>query len=76
VVVRLNFGSRGYADYRIGLPRPGRWQVRFNSDWNGYSSDFGDWNSFDTEAHGPPMHALPTSGSVGIGPYTAVILSQ
>jgi len=42
VVVLLNFGNRAYDEYRIGLPRSGRWRVRFNSDWRGYSSVFTD----------------------------------
>lgn len=76
VVVLLNFGNRGYGDYRIGLPRPGRWRVRFNSDWRGYSADFSDWNSFDLEAGGPGRDGLDWQGATGLGPYSAVILSQ
>ena len=76
VVVMLNFANQGYASYTIGLPRAGQWRVRFNSDWNGYSSDFGNWPSFDTDAAGVSYDGMPFSGNVGLGPYTAVVLSQ
>ncbi|HJZ91366.1 MAG TPA: alpha-amylase family glycosyl hydrolase [Gemmataceae bacterium] len=76
VVVVLNFANRGYSTYTIGLPRPGTWFVRFNSDWSGYSGDFGNWFSYDTTAEWGGRDGLPCHGNVGIGPYTAIILSQ
>ena len=51
--------------------------MRFNGDWRGYSPVFTDHRSDDVTAftggHGDPM---PFGGDVGIGPYSAVILSQ
>ncbi|HEX7242826.1 MAG TPA: alpha-amylase family glycosyl hydrolase [Longimicrobiaceae bacterium] len=76
VLVVANFADRAYAGYRVGFPRGGEWKVRFNSDWRGYSPDFGDHPSFHTRADAPGMDGMPHGGSVGIGPYTAVILSQ
>ena len=54
----------------------GRWRVRLNSDWNGYSPDFGNWPSYDSEAASTSLDNMPFSGSVGLGPYAAIILSQ
>jgi 1,4-alpha-glucan branching enzyme len=76
VVVVLNVSARGFADYRIGFPRGGSWQVRFNSDWTGYSADFGDQLGYDTVAAGTAYDGMPYSGNVGVGPYSAIILSQ
>jgi len=76
VVIVLNFANRGYASYRFGFPRGGLWRVRFNSDWSGYDVAFGNWPSFDTNTDGGPQDSMPVSGSVGLGPYSAVILSQ
>ena len=76
VVAVLNFSDRSYRDYRIGFPRVGKWRVRFNSDSRDYSDDFGAQDTFDTDAVVLEGDGLPFSGSVGIGPYTAVILSQ
>ena len=76
VVVVLNFANRGYAGYPVGLPRSGHWRVRFNSDWAGYDPSFSDWPSYDLDTGAPPADGLPAAGSVGIGPYTAIVLSQ
>jgi 1,4-alpha-glucan branching enzyme len=76
VVVVLNFGNHGYASYTIGFPRGGAWRVRFNSDWSGYSPIFGNHPSNDTAAGSGGMDGLPFRGEIGMGPYTAIILSQ
>jgi 1,4-alpha-glucan branching enzyme len=72
----LNFANRGYDSYTIGLPRGGGWRVRFNSDYAGYDPTFHNWSSDDTAADAIPRDGLAFSGSIGLGPYTAIILSQ
>jgi 1,4-alpha-glucan branching enzyme len=76
VVVVCNFSSQSYANYAIGLPSPGIWRVRFNSDASAYDAYFGGWNTFDTDANGPGINGMPCSGTIGIAAYTCVILSQ
>jgi 1,4-alpha-glucan branching enzyme len=76
VVVLLNMANRAYDHYVLGLPRPGVWHVRFNSDWSGYSPDFGNHASFDLATENAPLDNMPCSGALGIGPYTGLILSQ
>src|SRR6185369_16764383 len=77
VIVLLNFGDRGYDAYRIGFPRGGVWRVRFNGDWNGYSGAFTNHTSYDTMANpNGTSDQMPFGADVGIGPYSAVILSQ
>lgn len=76
VVVILNMTSRAYDSYGIGFPRQGLWKVRFNSDWNGYSPDFGNHASLDTVASPGSQDGMPCHGSLGLGAYSAVILSQ
>jgi 1,4-alpha-glucan branching enzyme len=76
VLVVANFGNRDYASYNLGFPRAGLWRVRFNSDWNGYSPDFGNHLSYDTTANDGPRDGLAYQGNVGIGAYSAIILSQ
>lgn len=76
VLVIANFGGRAYDEYRIGVPRDGEWKVRFNSDWNGYSPDFGNHLSWHAQAEQIPWDGMPLSIAVGLGPYTALILSQ
>ena len=77
VVVVLNMANRSYDAYRIGLPQGGQWKVRLNSDWAGYSSAFSDHPSRDTWAEpGANGDGMPFGADVGLGPYTAVVLSQ
>ncbi len=75
-LVLANFANRTYDEYRIGVPRDGLWRVRFNSDWQGYSPDFGNTPSFDAPASAIPRDGMPFSAAVALGPYWVVILSQ
>ncbi|HAB16115.1 MAG TPA: 1,4-alpha-glucan branching protein [Verrucomicrobiales bacterium] len=76
VIVVANFGDRTYDSYTLGFPRPGAWRVRFNSDWQGYSGDFGNCPGYDTVAGEGSWDGLPYHGNVGLGPYSVLILSQ
>jgi 1,4-alpha-glucan branching enzyme len=76
VLVVANFANRGYDSYTIGFPRGGSWRVRFNSDWQGYSQDFGNHFSYDTAAEDGGTDNMPCHGNVGLGPYSVIILSQ
>jgi 1,4-alpha-glucan branching enzyme len=76
VLVVANFADRSYDSYTLGCPRAGQWRVRFNSDWQGYSADFGNHPGHDTCAVDGPRDGLPFQATVGIGPYSVLILSQ
>jgi 1,4-alpha-glucan branching enzyme len=76
VVVVLNVANRAYDHYRVGLPRAGIWRVRFNSDYAGYSDDFGGQPTFDTATDEHGMDGMPCSASIGLAPYSAILLSQ
>ncbi len=76
VVVLMNFANVQIPNYRLGFPNAGTWKIRLNSDWNGYSDDFGNFHSFDVDAQPGSYDGLAASGVVGIGPYTVLILSQ
>ena len=58
------------------MPRAGQWRVRFNSDWQGYSADFGNHLGYDTLANSGSLEDMPFQANVGIGPYSVLILSQ
>lgn len=76
VVIVCNFANTSYSSYNLGFPRAGLWRVRFNSDWNGYSSDFASTPSNDTTAVSGAKDGMSYNANVGIGPYTVIILSQ
>jgi 1,4-alpha-glucan branching enzyme len=76
VIVVANFSNQEFTSYNIGMPRGGRWRVRFNSDWNGYDAGFNSWNSYDTNAVSGVKDGLAYNANVGIGRYSMIILSQ
>jgi 1,4-alpha-glucan branching enzyme len=76
VIVVLNFSIQTFSNYTIGFPRNGTWRVRLNSDWNGYDASFANSPSYDTSANGGPYDSMPFSGNIGVGPYSAVVLTQ
>ena len=76
VVVVCNFRNQAWGKYRIGFPRPGTWKLRFNSDWDGYSSDFDNTPAFDVDTIAEPRDGLNQHAIIEIGPYTTLIFSQ
>ena len=76
VMVVANFANRRYDSYSLGFPRSGMWRVRFNSDWQGYSPDYGNILGYDTLSGGGTQDGMPFHANVGIGPYSVIILSQ
>lgn len=76
VIVLANFSATPLPDYRVGVPRTGRWRVRFNSDWDGYDPEFETVESVDADATRERRDGLRYSLRVGLGPYSAIILSQ
>ena len=72
----LNMANRPQHDYRIGLSREGEWKVRFNSDSHDYDADFGNIGSTEVSSEAFPYDGLPASGTLSIGPYSGLILSQ
>ncbi|MBR7723046.1 alpha-amylase family glycosyl hydrolase [Hymenobacter properus] len=75
-VVLANFANQARDNYTIGLPGPGRWTVRFNSDWTGYDGEFGDFDSFGVDAEAGEYDGYAWHGSIGVAPYAVLILSQ
>jgi 1,4-alpha-glucan branching enzyme len=47
-----------------------------NSDWQGYSTDFGNQLGYDTMAGPGSVDAMPFHANVGLGPYSVLVLSQ
>lgn len=75
-VVLCNFADRTHDSYTLGLPVGGHWRVRFNSDWQGYDQEFGNFESLDTQTQDGEYDGFPQHGSFGLAPYSVLILSQ
>jgi len=70
VVVVINLSVDSFDSVDIPLPRAGNWQLRFNSDWKGYSQDFGDYAS-------SPMMEVSSDGQLNpfqLAPYSVQVL--
>jgi 1,4-alpha-glucan branching enzyme len=73
VVILANFTPVPRLDYRLGVPRGGRWQERFNSDALEYGgSGLGNAGLVVTEPH--PSHGHPQSLRLTLPPLATLIL--
>ena len=70
VLVIANFGGDAHETYQLQAPLPGKWRVRFNSTWKGYSPDF----------HEVALDEIATDENrlitLNLPAYAALILSQ
>ena len=76
VVVISNFTGNAQDGMTVGFPSKGTWVTRFNSDSKTYSSTFSGAGSASVRATGGAYSGMPYSGTVAIGPYSLLILSQ
>jgi 1,4-alpha-glucan branching enzyme len=76
VVVVANFHRDPRNNFSIGFPAVGTWKLQMNTDWKGYSEQFGDHPSADVVAQPGEFDGLPANAAVNIGPYSALVYSQ
>jgi 1,4-alpha-glucan branching enzyme len=76
VLIIANFSGRAFPVYQIGLPQGGTWRVRLNSDSIAYSADYGGTSSPDVTAAQRSRDGFPWEGTLAIGAYSALVLSQ
>lgn len=73
-IVIANFGSTSWSgNYQIGWPVWKTGRCIFNSDWNGYSSDFGNHGGWDIQPVSGGMDGMGQRANINIAPYTVVI---
>jgi 1,4-alpha-glucan branching enzyme len=75
VVVVLNFSNTPQENYMIGMPSPGLWKLRLNSDATIYSHDFQGFFSSDIEAFEGARDGLDACATLSIGPYSMLIFT-
>jgi 1,4-alpha-glucan branching enzyme len=64
VIVVASFAESTYPNYRIGLPRLGRWEEAFNSDvYDNWVNDWRQGNGGGIEAEAQPMHGFEFSAN-------------
>ncbi|HEY0506517.1 MAG TPA: 1,4-alpha-glucan branching protein GlgB, partial [Blastococcus sp.] len=69
----VNFAGSPHSQYRIGLPRPGRWREVLNSDAEAYGGS-GVGNLGGVVAVAEPWHGQPYSATVAAPPLGTVWL--
>ncbi len=69
-----NFAGEPHLNYRIGLPRPGRWREVINTDAGVYGGS-GVGNMGITEAVPEPWHGLPASAVLAVPPLGVLWLA-
>ena len=73
-IIVCNFTPLPREDYRIGVPRPGRYRERVNTDATDYAgSGVGNAGEVHTEPH--PMHGHPHSLCLKLPPLGALIFT-
>jgi len=76
VIVVANFGAKAFARYDLGLPRAGAWKARFSSNDAAYSPDFPATPTTDVATPATSRDCFQQMGSLQLGPYQVLILSQ
>jgi 1,4-alpha-glucan branching enzyme len=73
VLVVSNFTPVVRSDYRVGVPRPGRWRELVNTDADAYGGS-GQGNAGGAWAEPKAWHGRPHSLSLTLPPLSTVIL--
>ncbi|MEZ5355252.1 MAG: alpha amylase C-terminal domain-containing protein [Bryobacteraceae bacterium] len=76
VIVVGNFSATPRPAQEIGVPGPGLWEVRFNSDSSFYGADNGDFLAPAAPARAEPLDGMPYRITVGVDAWSGLILSQ
>lgn len=76
VVVAANFSATAFGVYELGMPAPGTWKIRFNSDDKKYGSDFGGATQTEVTTTAVARDGFAQKTSIALPPYSAIILSQ
>lgn len=76
VIVAINLSASPVNGVKIGLPRQGKWMIRFNSDDARYDSHFTGGSAGEITATATPSDGQPASVSMTLEPYSVMILSQ
>ncbi|MDN6020848.1 MAG: alpha amylase C-terminal domain-containing protein [Acidipropionibacterium jensenii] len=77
VVVAVNLSNTSWGEYTIGMPWPGRWTTRLDSDATQYSPDFiGEEVPETVEAQDQSYDGQPARATLVLPPYSVAILSR
>lgn len=75
VVVVANFNSNPRTGYVVGFPAAGDWELVLNSDWTGYSEQFGNYPSGSVRASVGDYDLQSAHAAVDVGPYSVLVFA-
>jgi 1,4-alpha-glucan branching enzyme len=73
VLIVLNFRRDPIDALRIGLPDGGGWRLAVNTDWEGYSRDFGGRDAHDLSPAEGEQDGRRFYAETPIGGFTALV---
>jgi 1,4-alpha-glucan branching enzyme len=76
VVVVANFHSDPRENFVLGFPEAGAWKLLFNSDWKGYSPQFGNFSSEDVTTTPGECDGLAQHAAIKVGPYSVLVYAR
>jgi 1,4-alpha-glucan branching enzyme len=76
VIVVLNFSNKAYTTYDVGVPAPGPWRIRLDTDWLEYGADFGGGQMGSVMTTPVVKDNQPNTLPVKLGAYAAVVFSR
>ncbi len=76
VVVVVNFAEVRHESYAVGVPAPGAWDVVFDGDAPVYHESYEGSGGTRFETVDSARDAMPFQVTIGLAPYTAVILAR
>jgi 1,4-alpha-glucan branching enzyme len=75
VLVVMNFRAEA-REATLGLPRGGAWRLRLDTDWGGYSDDFGGHGGGDLAPEEAEHDGRPHRATVTVAPYSALVFTR
>lgn len=76
VLVVANFAEKRHETYVVGAPTEGTWDVLFDGDAPVYHESYEGSGASRVEATVGEVDGMPASVTIGLAPYSAVILSR
>ena len=76
IITAINFNTDSYRDYRIGVPKPGRYRELFNTDESRYGGSGFHSNPEPVRAEKIPCHGQPYSIQVTVPPLGGVLFKK
>jgi 1,4-alpha-glucan branching enzyme len=76
VIVIMNVSNQKFDNYKLGVPKPGKWINKINTSWKGYDWQFGNAQVDDFETFEEVLDNLPQAASITVPAYSALIFTR